>query len=111
MSIKINYVVKTPSVKDGLFTVFKVTESEGKIESKEVFFSGCRERVIKVLSGLIDDQLKLQGSISGQFIHIKSEVLQEIPECFDQKTGRQEFIHFGGIDRKQFEEDYGQFEC
>ena len=64
-----------------------------------------------MLSGLIDDQLKLQGSISGKFIHIKSEVLQEIPECFDQKTGRQEFIHFGGIDRKQFEEDYGPFEC
>lgn len=96
MSTKINYVVKTPSREKGIFTVFKVEEKNGKIESKELFFTGSRDRVIRVLSGLIDDQLKLHGSISGQFINIKSELLQQIPECFDEKTGHQEFINFDG---------------
>lgn len=94
MSAKINYVVKTPSVKGGIFTVFRVVESDGQIEAKELFFTGSRDRVIAVLSGLIDKQLERHGSISGQFIHIKSELLQEIPECFDEKTGRQEFLNF-----------------
>lgn len=96
MSTKINYVVKTPSMEKGIFTVFKVKEENGKIESKELFFSGSRDRVIKVLSGLMNDQLQRQGSISGQFIHIKSELLQQIPECFDEKTGFQEFMNFDG---------------
>ena len=96
MSTKINYVVKTPSMEKGIFTVFKVKEENGKIESKELFFSGSRDRVIKVLSGLMNDQLQRQGSISGQFIHIKSELLQQIPEGFDEKTGFQEFMNFDG---------------
>ena len=94
MSTKINYVVKTPSNEHGIFSVFKVTESNGKIESKELFFTGCRERVIRVLLGLMNDQLQRHGSISGQFIHVKSELLQQIPKCFDEKTGRQEFMNF-----------------
>lgn len=96
MSTKINYVVKTPSREKGIFTVFKVEEKNGKIESKELFFTGSRDRVIRVLSGLLDDQLQRHGSISGQFINIKSELLQQIPECFDEKTGRQEFMNFDG---------------
>lgn len=96
MSVKINYVVKTPSNKAGIFTVFKVEEENGKIESKEVFFTGSRDRVVRVLFGLLDDQLQRQGSISGQFIHVKSELLQAIPDCFDEKTGSQEFINFDG---------------
>lgn len=96
MSAKINYVVKTPSVKDGIFTVFKVVESNGKIESKELFFTGSRDRVIAVVSSLLNQQLELQGSITGQFIHVKSELLQEIPECFDEKTGNQAFLCFDG---------------
>lgn len=111
MSAKINYVVKTPSNKSGIFTVFKVMESDGKIESKELFFTGSRDRVIAVLSGLLNDMVQRYGSISGQFINVKSELLQAIPDCFDEKTGRQEFIDFSRIDRKQFEEDYGPFEC
>lgn len=97
MSTKINYVVKTPSRETGIFTVFKVTELNGKIESKELFFTGSRDRVIRVLSGLIDDQLQRHGSISGQFIRIKSELLQQIPACFDEKTGSQEFMNFDGL--------------
>lgn len=96
MSAKINYVVKTPSVKGGIFTVFKVVESNGKIESKELFFTGSRDRVIAVVSSLLNKQLELQGSILGQFIHVKSELLQEIPECFDEKTGNQAFLCFDG---------------
>lgn len=96
MSAKINYVIKTPSVKGGLFTVFKVVESNGKIESKELFFTGSRDRVIAVVSSLMSQQLELQGSIVGQFIHVKSELLQEIPECFDEKTGNQAFLCFDG---------------
>lgn len=96
MSVKINYVVKTPSREKGIFTVFKVTESDGQIESKELFFTGSRDRVIAVVSSLLNQQLELQGSILGQFIHVKSELLQEIPECFDEKTGRQEFLNFDG---------------
>ena len=96
MSVKINYVVKTPSVKDGIFMVFKVTESNGQIESKELFFSGSKDRVIKILSALLYDQLQQQGSILRQLIHIKSEVLQQLPDCFDEKNGRQEFINFDG---------------
>lgn len=96
MSVKINYVVKTPSVRDGIFTVFKVTESNGQIESKEMFFTGSKDRVVKILSALLYEQLQLQGSILRQLIHIKSELLQQIPECFDEKTGRQEFLNFDG---------------
>lgn len=96
MSVKINYVVKTPSVKGGLFTVFKVVESNGKFESKELFFTGSRDRVVAVVSGLLNQQLELQGSITGQFIHVKSELLREIPECFDEKTGNQAFLCFDG---------------
>ena len=94
MSTKINYVIKTPSNQNGIFTVFKVSESNGKIESKELFFSGSRDRVIAVVSSLMNQQLQLQGSITGQFIHVKSELLQQIPECFDQKTEKQEFMNF-----------------
>lgn len=96
MSTKINYVVKTPSMKDGIFTVFKVEEKTGRIESKELFFTGSRDRVISVLAGLINDQFQRHGSVSGQFIHIKSDLLQKIPECFNEKTGRQEFMNFDG---------------
>ena len=96
MSTKINYVVKTPSMEKGIFTVFKVEEKDGQIKSKELFFTGSRDRVIRVLSGLLDDQFQRQGSISGQFIHVKSELLQQIPECFDEKTGFQEFMNFDG---------------
>lgn len=96
MSTKINYVVKTPSVEKGIFTVFKVKEENGKIESKELFFSGSRDRVIKVLSGLINNQLQRFDSVSGEFIHIKSELLQQIPACFDPKTGFQDFMNFDG---------------
>lgn len=96
MSVKINYVIKTPSVKGGLFTVFKVIESNGNFESKELFFTGSRDRVIAVVSSLLNQQLELQGSILRQFIHVKSELLQQIPECFDEKTGHQEFLNFDG---------------
>lgn len=96
MSTKVNYVVKAPSRETGIFTVFKVEEKNGQIESKELFFTGSRDRVVRVLSGLINDQLQQHDSISGQFIHIKSELLQQIPACFDEKTGHQEFINFDG---------------
>lgn len=96
MSEKINYVVKTPSVKGGIFTVFKVVESNGKIESKELFFTGSKDRIIEIITTLLNQQLKIQGSITGQFIHVKSELLQEIPECFDEKTGNQAFLCFDG---------------
>lgn len=96
MSTKINYVVKTPSRENGIFTVFRVEESNGKIESKELFFTGSRDRIVRVLSGLLDNQLQRHGSISGQFIHVKSELLQQIPECFDEKTGNQAFLCFDG---------------
>lgn len=96
MSTKINYVVKTPSRENGIFTVFKVEEKNGQIKSKELFFTGSRDRVVRVLLGLIDDQLQRHGSISGRLINIKSELLQQIPECFDEKTGRQEFLNFDG---------------
>lgn len=96
MSVKINYVVKAPSKEKGIFTVFKVEESVGKIESKELFFTGSRDRVVAVLSSLMGQQLYSMGSIPGQLTHIKLELLQKIPECFDEKTGRQEFLNFDG---------------
>lgn len=96
MSVKINYVVKAPSKERGIFMVFKVTESNGKIESKELLFTGSRDRVVAVLSSLMGQQLYSLGSIPGQLTHIKLDLLQHIPECFDEKTGRQEFINFDG---------------
>lgn len=94
MKNRINFVVKAPSMENGLYLVFKVQEVNGVIESKELFFSGAKERVVKVLCGLFVDLMEGQGSEKGKLVQFKSNLIDKIPECFDRHDGNQEFINF-----------------
>lgn len=94
MKRKINFVVKTPSHENGLYIVFKVQEVNGVIESKELFFSGAKERVIKVLCGLFADLIESYKDEGGSLIQFKNEVINSLPECFKRHDGFQEFIEF-----------------
>lgn len=94
MKNKINFVVKTPSVENGLYIVFKVQEVNGVIESKEVFFSGAKDRVMQVLCGLFADLIEKQKGNEGRLIQFKSEVISSLPECFKRHDGHQEFMNF-----------------
>lgn len=94
MSKKINFVVKTPSTENGIYIVFKVQEINGVIESKEVFFSGSRDRVVQVLCGLFADLVESCKEKEGCLIQFKNNVLDLLPDCFKRHDGFQEFIKF-----------------
>lgn len=94
MKKDINFVVKTPSVENGLYIVFKVQEINGVIESKEIFFSGSRDRVILVLCGIFADLVKSCEDEEGCLIQFKNKVINSLPECFNRHDGAQEFINF-----------------
>lgn len=94
MKNEINFVVKTPSSENGLYIVFKVQEVNGVIESKEVFFSGSKDRVIQVLCGLFADLIEHQKDKKGSLIQFKNKVIDSLPDCFRRHDGQQEFINF-----------------
>lgn len=94
MKNEINFVVKTPSTENGLYIVFKVQEVNGSIESKEVFFSGSKDRVVQVLCGLFADLVEQNKGDEGCLIQFKNEVIKSLPECFRRHDGQQEFINF-----------------
>lgn len=97
MKNEINFVVKTPSTENGLYIVFKVQEFAGSIQSKELFFSGSKDRVVQVLCGLFMDLIEHQKDKKGSLIQFKSKVINNLPECFNRYDGVQEFIEFETI--------------
>lgn len=94
MKKSINFVVKTPSTENGLYIVFKVQEINGVIESKELFFSGSRDRVVRVLCGLFADLVESCKEEKGCLIQFTNKVIDSLPECFNRHDGVQEFINF-----------------
>lgn len=58
MSVKTKFLVKVPCKKGCLYVIYRIEEIEGKITSKELFFTGSRSRMEKVLMGLFDKCFK-----------------------------------------------------